>query len=61
MFSSQKRIFAGKQRLQPEPFCPYITDSSGRSSLKRSFSRRMASGSQATVRFGHRDGKRRFS
>ena len=39
MFTSQKRIFAGKSNLQAEPFCPYLTNDSGRMSLKRSFAR----------------------
>lgn len=33
MFSSQKRIFAGKQQLRSEPFCPYLTDPNGRDNL----------------------------
>ncbi len=36
MFSAQKRIFAGKGNLQTEPFCPYLTNESGFTSLKRS-------------------------
>ncbi|MBQ9000856.1 MAG: hypothetical protein IJ087_03280 [Eggerthellaceae bacterium] len=39
MFASQKRIFAGKSNLSAEPFCPYLTNESGRMSLKRSLSR----------------------
>lgn len=37
MLSSQKRIFAGKQGLHAEPFCPYISNDTGYSSLRRSF------------------------
>ena len=29
MFSSNKRIFAGKVNLQPEPFCPFLSDKNG--------------------------------
>lgn len=36
MFSARKTIFAGKTNLQPEPFCPYISDSNGYISLYRS-------------------------
>ena len=32
-----KRIFAGKSRLQPEPFCPFISDKGGYVSLKKTF------------------------
>lgn len=39
MFSSHKRIFAGKSSLSAEPFCPYLTNDSGRMSLKRSFAK----------------------
>ena len=39
MFTSQKRIFAGKSNLYAEPFCPYLTNDSGRMSLKRSFAK----------------------
>ena len=35
MFSSQKRIFAGKSNLRSEPFCPYYTDTNGHMSLQR--------------------------
>ncbi len=35
MFFSQKRIFAGKSRLQSEPFCPCLTNASGYQSLQR--------------------------
>lgn len=36
MFSGRKRIFAGKQNLQPEPFCPIISNQSGYLSLYQS-------------------------
>ena len=39
MFASQKRIFAGKSSLSSEPFCPYLTNESGRMSLKRSLAK----------------------
>ena len=39
MPAPQKRIFAGKSSLHAEPFCPYLTNDSGRMSLKRSFSK----------------------
>ena len=39
MFASQKRIFAGKSNLSAEPFCPYLTNESGRMSLKRSLAK----------------------
>ena len=35
MFSARRTIFAGKQNLQPEPFCPYLSNSSGYLSLSR--------------------------
>ena len=38
MFGVQKAIFAGKSNLQPEPFCPFLSNQSGYTSLhKRSF------------------------
>ncbi len=36
MFWPKKSIFAGKQELRSQPFCPYISTSSGYSSLGRS-------------------------
>ena len=35
MFSSHKRIFAGKGNLHAEPFCPCITNDTGFFELKR--------------------------
>jgi len=47
MFSARKTIFAGKTNLQPEPFCPYISNPSGYSSLYRSISESAYSWSRA--------------
>ncbi len=33
MFASQKRVFAGKGNLQARPFCPFVTNEAGYSSL----------------------------
>ena len=35
MFAQHKLIFAGKHNLQPQPFCPCLTDSNGYASLAR--------------------------
>lgn len=37
MFASQKRIFAGKQSLRSQPFCPYLSTETGYISLFKSF------------------------
>lgn len=34
MFGSEKRIFAGKQRLHGEPFCPFLTNDIGYQALR---------------------------
>ncbi len=34
MFGAEKRIFAGKQRLHAEPFCPFVTNDMGYQSLR---------------------------
>lgn len=39
MFTSQKRIFAGKSSVHYEPFCPYLSNDRGFRSL--SLSRRI--------------------
>ena len=36
MFGSDRRIFAGKQRLHGEPFCPFLTNDTGYQALQRS-------------------------
>ena len=36
MFGSGKRVFAGKQRLRNEPFCPFVTNDTGYQELRRS-------------------------
>lgn len=58
MFSSQKRIFANKPSLQPEPFCPYVTDLNGRMSLFRSANSHIQPGVTPHARPSVRDGKR---
>ena len=60
MFSMNKRIFAGKSSLQAEPFCPYITDASGRASLFRHFNSNYSTGAAPNVRLSFRDGKHRL-
>ena len=59
MFSTSKRIFAGKPSLQSEPFCPYITNDSGRASLFRSFYSNYSAGASPHARPSLRDGKHR--
>ena len=34
MFGAEKRIFAGKQRLHEEPFCPFVTNDVGYQALR---------------------------
>ena len=34
LFGSEKRIFAGKQRLHKEPFCPVVTNDTGYQALR---------------------------
>lgn len=34
MFGADKRIFAGKQRLHNEPFCPFVTNDTGYQALR---------------------------
>jgi hypothetical protein len=34
LFGSEKRIFAGKQRLHGEPFCPFVTNDTGYQALR---------------------------
>ena len=34
MFGAQRRIFAGKQRLHEEPFCPFVTNDTGYQALR---------------------------
>ena len=59
MFSSQKRIFAGKSNLQAEPFCPYLTNESGYLSLRRAAIGAFTRSDQPHhVRPSIRDGKR---
>ena len=61
MFNSQKRIFAGKQNLQPEPFCPYLTNRSGKISLLRSSNRAISwAGQPLKARPSLYGGKPRF-
>ena len=36
MFGSDRRIFAGKQRLHGEPFCPFLTNDTGYQALQHS-------------------------
>lgn len=38
MFTSQKRVFAGKQNLHAEPFCPIMSNESGFLNLRKAFS-----------------------
>lgn len=60
MFSTQKRVFAGKHNLQPEPFCPYLTNESGYLSLRRKSSGIFPwSGQPQNVRPSVRGGKAR--
>ena len=60
MFSSQKRIFSRKPKLQQEPFCPYYTDESGQQSLQRnSINFDNQPGATPHARPSVRDGKRR--
>lgn len=35
MLGSRKNIFAGKQRIYEEPFCPFVTNDTGYSELFR--------------------------
>ena len=35
MFPLRKRIFAGKQSLRTEPFCPYLSNENGYLSLRK--------------------------
>lgn len=59
MFSSQKRIFAGKNKLHQEPFCPYYTDEGGQLSLQRnSINFDNQPGATPHARPSFRDGKR---
>lgn len=46
MASPQKRIFAGKANLQPEPFCPYITNESGYLSQRQHLNRQQRKASR---------------
>lgn len=60
MFSMQKRVFAGKQNLRTEPFCPYLSDESGYLSLRRKPSGAFFRPDQPhSVRPSIRDGKTR--
>ena len=60
MLFSRKRIFAGKSRLQSEPFCPCLTNASGYQSLLRnSLSFESNLGGASRPRPSVRDGKRR--
>ena len=60
MFSTQKRVFAGKQNLQAEPFCPFLSDQSGYLSLRRkSLGFFTTSGQPHNARPSIRDGKHR--
>ncbi|MBE6471074.1 MAG: hypothetical protein E7000_05120 [Coriobacteriaceae bacterium] len=34
LFGSEKKIFAGKQRLHGEPFCPFVTNDTGYQALR---------------------------
>ena len=59
MFSSNKRIFAGKQSLKPQPFCPYISNESGYLSLQNNgFMPATRSGNAFKPRPVYRDEKR---
>lgn len=33
LFGPEKRVFAGKQRLHAEPFCPFLTNETGYQAL----------------------------
>ena len=59
MFFTQKRVFAGKCDLRSDPFCPYITNDSGRLSLLRSSNNRSQSGATPHARTIFRDGNHR--
>ena len=60
MFSTQKRVFAGKTNLRTEPFCPYLSDESGFLSLRRKPSVAFFRSEQPhTVRPSIHDGKTR--
>ncbi len=59
MLELNRKLFAGKTRLQPEPFCPFITNERGRMSLLREIAHNR-SGQPQTSRPSIRDGKARF-
>ena len=60
MFSSHKRIFAGKSALQQAPFCPVLTNESGLISLRgNSLSFDSHLGAAPYARPSIRDGKYR--
>ena len=59
MFSSQKRIFAGKRNLHAEPFCPYLTNERGYLSLHRAALGTLTRPDQPlSIRPSIRDGKK---
>ena len=58
MFSTQKRIFAGKHNLHTEPFCPFTSNVSGFASLRDSLQSSMRPESAFKSRPIRRDGKR---
>jgi len=59
MFSLQKRVFAGKQALRQEPFCPVFTNENGLLSLQRNPSYYHQPGVVSHARPSKRDGKYR--
>ena len=59
MFFQQKRLFAGKQKLQYEPFCPCMSNESGFLSLRNNSAYASnRSGTAFKPRPVYRDGKR---
>lgn len=59
MFTSRKRIFAGKGNLKSLPFCPFLSDAAGLSSLsKQMHSPKDGPGETFSPRSAYRDGKR---
>ncbi len=58
MFGTHKRVFAGKSSLFAEPFCPYLTNEDGYSSLRRTVLRNFLRPNQPhDIRPSIRDGK----
>ena len=56
----RKRIFAGKPSLQPEPFCPYLSNESGYLSLRQKFGLTATSGRARQPRPTPRGGKTHY-